>query len=465
LFCDEDNPSQDINCCFQKQLEFISRGEDAFRSSLKTQNAGDEEDRLDNNSSILCDIALNILLQAQLLSSIQIDGNSKEVIDKYDRAAEAFRLTIEYNPIHAASWCGLGCSVLKIDPLLAQHAFSRCVQIEAMSPDAYANVGFLYTSKLAINASRSTMEALTQVADTPMMWMNCAFILEREAERSLVKDNRGKPEDNISQAADAYRASLQVMRHPEAQLGLSLTGRMMHSKEETKQDVPFLNLCTLKKKDCFSFMNEYMDFNGKGAASIIQGVMSIEKGSSIPPYAIWQKEIFMKGKETAGLIQAQEGENISFKSFNTDSIDKLAVAVETPIEGKKKNKCSSSVSMEETNLQRLIWNQPDRADLWLLLAKEFIENGAIESASTATSRASFMLSQELMLSYRINGQTPSFVDAKIISEAISLEFWLKEILMKKSSVEATYRLQRALMMDPGNAVARKGLLLAHVRAE
>ena len=462
VFCDDDNPSQDMEYCFQKQLEFVSRGEEAFRSSLNI--SGEDEVK----SSILCDIALNTLLQAQLLSSIQIDSDdssrSQEVITRYDRAAEAFRLAIEYNPIHAASWCGLGCSVLKKDPLLAQHAFSRCVQIESMSPDAYANVGFMYTSKLAINASRSTMEALTQVADTPMMWMNCAFILEREAERSLVEGDISKPNDSISQAADAYRASLQVMRHPEAQLGLSLTGRMLNSTEETKQDMPIFNLCTLKRKDSYSFMNEYMDasFSANGAASVFQGVMSIEKGSSMPPYAMWQNEIFMKGKEMAGLIKG--GENISSKSLHDASISKLAVAVETPIEVNEKKKRASSVSTEATNLQRQIWNQPDRADLWLSLAKVFIENGAIESAKTAASRAAYMLSRELMSSSRINSRTLSFVDSKTISEVISLEYWLKEIQMKKPS-GATYGLQRALMMDPGNAVARKGLSLAEAKSE
>jgi tetratricopeptide (TPR) repeat protein len=461
VFCDDDNPIQDMEYCFQKQLEFVSRGEEAFR--LSRTSFGDEKDTIAIKSSILCDIALNILLQAQLMSSIQIDSDnssrSQDVITRYDRASEAFRQAIEYNPIHAASWCGLGCSVLKKDPLLAQHAFSRCVQIESMSPDAYANVGFMYTSKLAINASRSTMEALTQVADTPMMWMNCAFILEREAERSLVEGEKYKPNDSISQAADAYRASLQVMRHPEAQLGLSLTGRMLHSNEETKQDMAFFNLCTLKRKDCYSFMNEYMDasFSANGAASVFQGVMSIEKGSSMPPYAMWQIDIFMKGKEMAGFVKG--GENISSKSLHDASISKLAIAVETPIGVNEKKKCAS----DATNLQRQIWKQPDRADLWLSLAKVFIENGAIESARTAVSRAACMLSQELMSSSRINSRTLSFVDSKTISEAISLEYWLKEIQTKKPG--STCRLQRALMMNPGNAVARKGLLLAEAKTE
>ena len=465
VFCDDDNPIQDMEYCFQKQLEFVTRGEEAFRSSLTS--FGDEEDMLAIKSSILCDIALNILLQAQLMSSIQIDSDnnprSRKVIARYDRAAEAFRQAIEYNPIHAPSWCGLGCSVLKEDPLLAQHAFSRCVQIESMSPDAYANVGFMYTSKLAINASRSTMEALTQVADTPMMWMNCAFILEREAERILAEGDKCKPNDYISQAADAYRASLQVMRHPEAQLGLSLTGRMLHSNEETKQDMPFSNLCTLKRKDCHSFMNEYMDasFSANGAASVFQGVMSIEKGSSMSPYAMWQNDIFMKGKEMAGFVKG--GENIASKSLHDASITKLAVAVETPIGVNEKKKCASSVSTEATNLQRQIWNQPDRADLWLSLAKVFIENSAIESAKIAVSRAACMSSQELMSSSRINSRTLSFVDSKTISEAISLEYWLKEIQTKKPG--PTYRLQRALMMNPGNAVARKGLLLAEAKSK
>jgi tetratricopeptide (TPR) repeat protein len=454
VFSDSENQNQDPDLCFQNQLKFVSKGEAAFRLSLSAQAPflAKDDESIAIKSSILCDIALNILLQAQLLSSQQI--NTKKIRDKYDLAAEGFRDAIEYNPIHAASWCGLGCSVLKIDPLLAQHAFCRCIQIENMFPDAYANVGFLYTSKFAFNASRSMMEALTQVADTPMMWMNCAFILEREAEKSLVRDNGGKTEDFISQAADAYRASLQVMRHPEAQLGLSLTGRVTHSDRQ-KENIPFARLFTQKRKDSFSFMNEYIgaSFHKIGAPPVFHGVMSIEIGESIPSERSWKYDILAKGKVAAKTSHAQE--NHIGVSMNNSSIQNLRASTEKLLRGENIKQSSFPLMTKERSLQRQIWLEPDNGDLWLSLAKSFIKKDSIESAKTAASRAANILSRDLVASSQNNGKTLFFVDAKIISEATSLRCWLNAI---QATSVAPYDMQRALMMDPTNRVARNSLL-------
>eukprot|EP00536_Pseudo-nitzschia_multiseries_P014863 jgi/Psemu1/69261/estExt_Genemark1.C_7780014 len=458
VFCDDNSKILDVNLLIEKQLEFVSKGEEAFRSCLSAQSHfySDDEEGIATKSSILSDIASNILLQGQLLSPL--GSNNQKVNDKYSIAAEAFRQAIEYNPIHAASWCGLGCSVRKTDPLLAQHAFSRCVQIESMCPDAYANAGFLYTSRLAFRASRSTMEALTQVADTPMMWMNCAFVLEREAEKSLVGENEGKSEDFISQAADAYRASLQVMRHPEAQLGLSLTGRVVPSHKQIKNDVPLSRLSALKRRDSFSFMKEYLDasLNEIGPALIFQGVMSMEKGLSGPSHEAWQNEIYMEGKEKTRLTQTNP--RIFEISLSGPSGQKLEASIKTLMAEEEKTRGAFTVSANEVNqvnLQREIWLQPDRADLWLSLAKSFIEDGAVESAKTAASRAADILSSELMTSSQTSVKSLPYVNSEIISEALSLRCWLGEI--QKTCV-SSIDTQRALFMNPTNAVARQSIV-------
>ena len=444
VFSDFESQTQDPESCFQNKLNFVSKGESAFRSALSTQApsvAIDDEESVAIKSSVLCDIALNILLQAQLLSSQE--GNVEKVDDKYDLAADAFREAIKYNPIHAASWCGLGCSVITVDPLLAQHAFCRCIEVENSFSDAYANVGFLYTSKLALNASKSTMEALTQVADTPMMWMNCAFILEREAEKYLDKDSRKRTEDFISQAADAYRASLQVSRHPEAQLGLSLTGRVQHPKEG-KNDFLFSLSFDQSRKDSFSYMNEYIgaSFSKSGAASVFQGVMSIEMGESIPSYQNWKYDNHVKRKEMAKTINAWE---------NDSSIQKLKTSTESLLRGENKKQLNSSLSAKEDKLQRQIWFEPDRGDLWLSLAKLFIEKDSVGSARIAASRATNILLQDLVASSQKNGTDMSFIDAKIISEATSLQCWLNAM---EATSATKYDLQRALIMDPTNPIAR-----------
>jgi tetratricopeptide (TPR) repeat protein len=455
VFSECESQNQDPDFGFQSQLTFVSKGEKAFRSSLSAQTpflANADEESVAIKSSILCDIALNMLLQAQLLCSQRT--NTEKVSDKYHLAAEAFREAIDYNPIHAASWCGLGCSVLRTDPLLAQHAFCRCIQIENMFSDAYANVGFLYTTKLAFNASKRTMEALTQVADTPMMWINCAFLLEREAEMSLESDNGGMASDFISQAADAYRASLEVMRHPEAQLGLSLTGRVINAEEKEDNNAPLSRLFAQKRKDCFSFINEYIGASSQqvDAASVFQGVMSIEVGESAPPHLSWKRDIYEKGKQAANI--SRTGENFIGASLNDPSIQKLGASTETLLAGENRKQSDSTLSRKERSLQRQIWLEPYRGDLWLSLAKLFIDKGSVESARKAASRAANVLSQDLLASSQNNNKTLSFVDANVVSEATSLDYWLSSIQARPVK---QYDIQRALMMDPTNSVARYSL--------
>ena len=223
------NADEDAAETISTQLEFIREGEKAFRSVREVQSA---------DSSLLkaqasCDVGANILLQAQLLECLT-HGPKKialEIDDLYERSRKDFETSLGFDSVYAPAWCGLGCSVLSKDPLLAQHAFSRCIQIEQTFPDAYANIGFLYTSKSAFTPSKSVMNALTQVADTPMMWMNRAFILERDAAKSLTSD-QGKAAATISQASDAYRAAMQVMKHPESQLGLAMTSRVIPPKTQ-----------------------------------------------------------------------------------------------------------------------------------------------------------------------------------------------------------------------------------------
>ena len=453
VFRDNKSQNQDPDLYFQNQLDFVSKGEYAFRSSLDTRIAFPASDVKDTaiKSSILCDIASNILLQAQLLSSRW--GNGEKTVNEYRRAAEAFRQSIENNPIHASSWCGLGCSVFKIDPLLAQHAFCRCIQIEKMFPDAYANVGFLYTSKLAFEVSKSTMEALTHIADTPSMWMNRAFILKGEAEMSLASDNGFKAEDFIRQSADAFRASLQLVRHPESQLGLSLTGRVLHSKD-SKNSAPFPILFTQKRKDCYSFMNEYMGATLQkfGTASIFQDVMSLESSEIVRSNMNWKNENSTVGGELTNIDHVSE----DFEVLLCDpSIRKIGVSTESLLRGIERKDSLFIGFRNERDLQRQIWCEPYRGDLWLLLAKLFIKKESIESARIASSRAAKMLSRKLFASSKTNDKALAFVDARIVSEAISLQVSLDAI---QTTSVAQHGIQRALMMDPTNVIARHSLL-------
>jgi hypothetical protein len=69
-------------------------------------------------------------------------------------------------------------------------------------------------------------DALTQVADTPMTWINRALQLEVTLDDANMEDS-DRSIEWISQACDAYRAALQVDKHPAALLGLAISFRIL----------------------------------------------------------------------------------------------------------------------------------------------------------------------------------------------------------------------------------------------
>jgi tetratricopeptide (TPR) repeat protein len=461
----KDVSSSDSTDLLRKQLEFVSKGEEAYRRchQLRTRTALSDDEEKALKSSYACDIAANILLQAHLLSGLRdvnSDAHALEDVDRkvdtmYERAYDAFLEALEVNPVHAASWCGLGCSVRHKDPLLAQHAFCRSIELDKTSPDAYANLGFLYTSKMALDPSRRTMEVLTQVADTPMMWMNCAFILEREVSMNL-KGEHTRLEASLYQAADAYRAALQVMKHPAAQLGLSMTSRMQLSKGSNNDKEMDLSSGIVERKDSLSLLKEYSGASILVArpVSVLQGIMQIEMVCEGSFDSSWKHDIFEES-QTALTKAISDGE---VSGLQMPSLQKVVqVAGSQPL----LDLCSHiAEATTPQNVQVETPTHPDRPEAWLSSAKAFIDNDKLDKASEAARKAVLMFSQNLH-----SQRTSHPVDATRISEAISLDTWLKN-LNKEAEEEkvqdqleliSSFNLQRALFMDPGNTMARRGL--------
>ena len=468
VFNDSGNSSADE--CIQKQLEFVAKGENAYRSVLGVQDFSKSDKNTVLRASSICDVASNILLQAQTLSSRHECGNAleagrvPEVDDLYERASKEFRSAIETVPLYAPAWCGFGCAIVAKDPLLAQHAFCRCLQLEKMFSDAYANVGFLYTSQQAFKASENVMNALTQVADTPMMWMNRAFILERGAATNLEQNDSAQAERDISRAADAYRAALQVMKHPDAQLGLSVTGRMMLANDKLKDENSRSVVYRSRRKDSLALMKAFMGstYRLKDMASLFCGVMEIEQANEALA-ASWSTELFKRGcKATTTAL----GEESMKGSINTGAVAGCLEKDENAPMEEKTNNLNFPI---QVSLQRQIIHEPSRADLWLSLAKLLIGSlgqssppRAIESALEAANRASTMLAGELIQPHRVHGVSASYVKSEILSEGLSLVHWLGNFKNKKkeeSNNKSSYELQRSLMMCPNNPLAREALKL------
>jgi tetratricopeptide (TPR) repeat protein len=461
------NPEEDAAETISNQLEFVRKGETAYRSVRKVQT----EDSSLLKAQATCDVGSNLLLQAQIRESQAHD--SKETVpdidDLYDQSRKEFQTSLEFDPLYAPAWCGLGCAVLSKDPLLAQHAFSRCIQIEQTFPDAYANIGFLYTAKKAFSPSESVMNALTQVADTPMMWMNRAFMLERDATKLLNSDG-SKAVANLSQASDAYRAAMQVMKHPESQLGLALTSRVVSSKTQDKTG--WTQIDSQLRKDSVAYTREYSggSMRLQGAVSLLEGVMTVEQAFAVNDSSSWSNDLLIRGES-----RISKGQDTFH--LNLDSMKDPALVDEASLQ--KESSIGETKFPVAISLQRHILHEPDRADLWLALAKELTHSArdpsTIDSAGAAASRAATMLTEELIHPRLANGRFVSCVSAPMLSDALALSDWLRRSAVSReqkseatpegeegsSGTEATssFELQRALMMDPTNAIAREALQL------
>jgi hypothetical protein len=287
------------------------------------------------------------------------------------------------------------------------------------------------------------MEALTQVADTPMMWMNCAYILEQEAAMRIGHCHKDL-EGIMIQVSDAYRASLQLAKHPAAQLGLSLTSRVKKAKGLGGDGV----IQTSWRKHAFLLMKEYAGASSVTGrpASVFEGPMNIEKAFEAPIDAQWKDIISKEGK-----FMMKETPQGKIAGVDISSFDKILNTCDAAAD-KEPNSKPANLTLQ--SIQEKILTDHEQADLWMLLAKEAVSIHEIELASDAASRASFMLSHQ----FHDFGMSSS-VDASIFSEAVSLYSWLKELTQNADRVSesTTYDMQRALLMDPENGIARQGL--------
>lgn len=200
--------------------------------------------------------------------------------------------------------------------------------------------------------------------------------------------------------------------------------------------------------------------------SLLEGVMSIEQAFEVSESSSWSKDLL---KEAESLILKGRGA----EHLNADSIkDQQGIGAERVVQ-EEASKGGTRFPLA-VGLQRQILHEPDRADLWLALARELTSSAtdpsSVDSAGAAAARAANMLTEELIHPRLGNGRFPSFVSAPMLSDALALTYWLrhnaslsdqkveeaKDDRMAASGTDASsFGLQRALMMDPTNAIARE----------
>jgi tetratricopeptide (TPR) repeat protein len=478
------------------QIVFVRKGEDCYRSAVEYSEkvSDDDEEAGLLRAALVTDTGANLLLQAQLTAFHQCKGmsyfsmegkeNFPDIKELFDRAVVEFRRALQASPLYSSAWCGLGCAMVSNDPLLAQHAFCRSIQLDNLSPDAYSNLGFLYTAHDSYALSKGVLDALTQVADSPMMWINRALILERNAAGDIEKGDHNKAEDAIAQAADAYRAALQVVKHPSAMLGLALTSRVTSSSgADEKKTIEALDSYQARSafQESYGYLLEHSGTTGgnNASAGVLEGLWNMERGAHsggtggdelVDTGKILVKEklesLAVLYQEFPGCVDGKSGR------LDIDLINKCLAGDAMSSEEVKTSKTPVAMT-----LARHIVHEPHRGDLWVDLAKVLSKEvsgsdknkAAFESARLAASRAVNILTNQLTHPHHIGSQkTPWVVEQKALSEAHSLLYWLEhmELMSTKKKNDSgedgvaspnTLDLQRALMICPNNKFAREAL--------
>ncbi|KAL7581593.1 hypothetical protein ACA910_022150 [Epithemia clementina (nom. ined.)] len=391
---------------FKAQVDFISLGEDAYR---KAEEAAIRSGLQVLQASLISDCAINVLLRAQLLSEAQ-DGDAAFLDAEFERAAELFRRALAIDGTYAQAWSGLGCATLRNrNPLMAQHALCRSIQLDPLAPDPYANLGFLYTAWSAAEASRGVSETLTQVADTPMMWINRAFLLEKEAVQQDMAE--GKLLDQLDKIADAYRASLQVTSEPSALIGYAANG--------------LLSIETCEKR---------------------RGHFS---GWDIKNY----------GDEYST--------SVAVNATGIKILQHVRSCRSTPL---KLNSGVPEGLLGTTHASQGILLQPQRAELWLRLSKEIFakiattETRARESANAAATKAVLILKHQLEEPSHLTRQEQvvddEYVNADVFTESLIMRCYTDPSppVEDCNGVSPPKELQQAMLVSPWNKLARATLL-------
>jgi hypothetical protein len=464
----------------QNQASFIAEGEGFYRRAEETKSADEEDDDELFRAALACDVGNSALLQGQILSVLTGEGQGTpsnlslsetlrvtEVATAFKRSTEAFTRAIQLNPLFAPAWCGLGCAVAGSDPLLAQHALARAIQLDKALPDSWANLGFLYAGRHSFKAASGVMDELTQVADTPMMWICRAAVLEREALYEPEVDDKKR---KLSQAADAYRAALQVMKEPTALLGLGMTCRVTGETEMRKQSHGYLS-------------EFYGSTSGRSVgASLLLHATSVEgclqnklNGTS----SAWKDELIEKSLDSIDKLSKasrelfvappQESEMILESKEGVVNAELIA---DLRAEFGKKGTGTASKESTPMSLQMQIMMDPSNGKLWLTYAKRLAMDltklkgdkrrrlilQTMETTNLACDKATMML-----------GAASAAASDK--AEALALTFSVKTVAQElledikkppEIAPPSGYDLQRALMMCPDNHLAREAMLVCCV---
>ena len=512
----------------QNQLSFMMKGENAYTLAIELAKKADENDQ--NNTGLVAaaaiDLATNLLSQARVLLLTLGEGNgdggsnnsshankeSSRIHDLIVRSANAYLFAVDSSPHEASAWCGLGCALIAVDPTMSQHAFCRALQIDPSSGDSWSNIGLMYARHDAEKCSE-ILDHLAQVDDTPLMWIGRGILFEKASRKWT--GQKVKIEACFTKAADAYRAALQIIQHPAALLGLSLTCRRAINESNNLVYSDLADKATKFESRMSMVIHQNMAGEGNVGACYVSGLTQIEEGLNLlkTEDSFKSAAFITEAKKSLNDVTIKlEGEGVSLQHEEPKLVQcemdlslnlsiRLQETVEFPYETIKSalnfeltgssSQCLniidvvSSYGIEEA--QNSVLLNPDSGEAWLifshLLAREVTSKSScvssLNSAKTAAKRAYELLHervvyailltprrqdlQGLSTEYSNMSALSSLPPAALISQSMSLLSWLEEKEIQEiggdpciaNRIHAS--LQEALMLDPLNSLAAASL--------
>jgi len=334
------------------------------------------------------------------------------------------------------SWCGLGCALCPLDIMLSQHAFCRALQLDKNCTEAWVNLSLLYGDQDVLEASEETIDALTQVADTPLMWIARGLLLEKKASQG------NRSEEKLQCASDAYRACLQTSRDPYALLGLALTCRRLGFDNESNCNDYKTTAEEIARKESHSTLSIFLDSSGGSnpAAELLHSVMRIEQGGGEAKSEMMT--LVHKAISSLGISEAIDDEG---KTSGLDEKEMLGIAhqnvLKNPDDGENwlalaKHLILAFTEVENPSKQscKLVYDTLERA-------KYILKTAATQPATLYPTNISSS-THKTMVSKSVAGTT--------LSEAYALSSWVQHVDVRKNS----HYLQRSLILDPENCFAR-----------
>ena len=508
----------------QNQLSFLMKGENAYTLAIELAKNADENDQ-DKSSLVAAaaiDLATIILSQARVLllalgegngdgssrKSFHADKESSRINDLIIRSANAYVFAVDISPHEASAWCGLGCALIAVDPTMSQHAFCRALQIDPSLGDSWSNIGLMYARHDAEKCSE-ILDHLAQVDDTPLMWIGRGILFEKASREWTGQEV--KIEACFTKAADAYRAALQIIQHPAALLGLSLTCRRAINESNNLVYSDLVDKATKFESRMSMVIHQNMTGEGNVGACYVSGLTQIEEGLNLlkTEDSFKSAALITEGKKSLNnATQKFEGEGVSWQHEEPKLVQcemdlslnvslRLQETVEFPYKTIKSalnfelagssSQCLNITAVDSSHgieeAQNSVLLNPDSGEAWLifshLLAQEVTSKStcvsSLTSAKTAAKRAYELLHERVvyatLLTPRrqdLQGLSTENSDmsalsylppAALLSQSMSLLSWLEEKEMQEiggdpciaNGIHAS--LQEALMLDPLNLLA------------